>query len=149
MEAFSLPSPESNSPSSDSSCESEKRPREEGTEGVGERFFYSAALGSLGSYMPQEPRQNSSTATTSVDQQGKGHRVHGSESPKKWVKGQCGTCQQVTEAPHSRLQLGRGGWMPSHVLLVAEAQEPQLLHPALATDSPTGRQQGWQRRPAS
>lgn len=38
--------------------------------------------------------------------------------------------------------------MTSHVLLVAEAQEPQLLHPALATDSPTGRQHGCLRGPA-
>lgn len=94
MEAFSLPSPESNSPNSDSSCESEKRPREEGTEGVGERFFYPAALGSLVSYIPQEPRQNSSTATTIMGQQGKGHRVHGSGSRRNGSK--------VSVAPASR-----------------------------------------------
>lgn len=55
---------------------------------------------------------------------------------KGWVKGGGGTCQQVTEAPHCRLQLGRGGRVTSHVLLVAEAQEPQLLHPALGPTDP-------------
>lgn len=52
------------------------------------------------------------------------------------VKGRGGTCQQVTEAPHCRLQLGRGGRVTSHVLLVAEAQEPQLLHPARGPTDP-------------
>ena len=38
---------------------------------------------------------------------------------KGWVKGRGGTCQQVTEAPHCRLQLGRGCRVTSHILLVA------------------------------
>lgn len=69
--------------------------------------------------------------------------------PKGWVKGQGGTCQQVTEAAHCCLQLGRGGRVTSHVLLVAEAQEPQLLHPVLRTDRPTDRQRDWLQGPAS
>lgn len=81
------------------------------------------------------------------DSAGKG--ASGVRVPKGLVNGQGGTCQQVTEAPHCRLQLGRGSRVTSHVLLVEEAQEPQLLHPALGTDRPTDLQRDWLRRPAS
>lgn len=72
------------------------------------------------------------------DAAGKG--ASGVRAPKGLIKGLGGTCQQVTEAPHCRLQLGGGSRVTSHVLLVAEAQEPQLLHHAFETDRPTDRQ---------
>lgn len=138
------PPPEPGSPSSDSSCESAKRPekaQKEATVSAVPPHLAGVGPGKPPPCALREPGRNlSSPGITALTPPGRG--AVGSEvtDSKGWVKGRGGTCQQVTEAPHRRLQLSRGGRVASHVLLVAEAQEPQLLHPARdrQTHWPTG-----------